>query len=44
LAVLQGRAEAEDRPTAAADAERGALSAAVRGAVTAIPEAMRRMK
>ncbi|MEJ7730042.1 MAG: hypothetical protein WKG00_12580 [Polyangiaceae bacterium] len=44
LAVLQGRAETEDQPTAAADAERGAVSGAVRGAITAIPEAMRRMK
>lgn len=44
LAVLQGRAETEDAPSAAAAAERDALSGAVKGAIGAIPEAIRRMK
>jgi hypothetical protein len=44
LAILEGRARAEDRPVAAAGAERDALAAAVRGAITAIPEAIRRMQ
>ena len=44
LAILEGRAQAEDRPGEAAGAERDALAGAVRGAITAIPEAIRRMK
>ena len=44
LAILEGRAQAEDRPSAAAAAERDALKAAVRQAVGSIPEALRRMQ
>jgi len=44
LAVLEGRARAEESPGAAARAERDALAVAVRGAITAIPEAIRRMQ
>lgn len=44
LAVLEGRARAEESPGAAARAERDALTVAVRGAITAIPEAIRRMQ
>ncbi len=42
LAIVEGRARAEEAPSAAAVAERGALAAAARGAVTAVPEAIRR--
>lgn len=50
VAILEGRAQADapaaERalPSAAARAERGALSGAVRGAVTAIPDAIERMR
>ena len=44
LAVLEGRAQVEDRPAAAAGVERDAVAGAVRGAITAIPEAIRRMQ
>jgi hypothetical protein len=42
LVIVEGRARAEDAPAAAAEAERGALAGAVRGAITAVPEAIRR--
>lgn len=42
LFIVQGNARAEDVPSAALAAERDALSAAVRGAIAAVPEAMRR--
>jgi hypothetical protein len=42
LVIIEGHARAEDSPTKAADAERGALAGAVRGAITAVPEAIRR--
>ena len=41
LAIVEGRARAEDAPAAAIEAERGALAGAVRGAITALPEAIR---
>jgi hypothetical protein len=41
LAIVEGRARAEDGPSAAIEAERGALAGAVRGAITALPEAIR---
>jgi len=40
LAIIQGRALAEDDAGAEADAERGALTGAAEGAVRAIPEAI----
>jgi hypothetical protein len=42
LFIVQGNARAEDVPSAVLSAERDALAAAVRGAITAVPEAMRR--
>lgn len=42
LVIVEGRARAEDAPSAAAQAERGALAGAVRGAITAVPEAIQR--
>ena len=44
LGVVQGRAETEGRRSTAALTERDALAGAMRGAISAIPEAMRRMK
>ncbi len=41
LAIVEGRARAEDAPSAAIEAERDALAGAVRGAITALPEAIR---
>jgi hypothetical protein len=40
LAIVEGRARAEDLPAAAADTERDALAGAVRGAITALPKAI----
>lgn len=40
LAIIQGRALAEDDPGAELDAERGALTGAAAGAVRAIPDAI----
>jgi len=42
LAIVEGRARAEDMPAAAAAAERDALAGAARGAITAVPEAIKR--
>lgn len=42
LFIVQGHARAEDVPSAVLSAERDALSAAVRGAIAAVPEAMHR--
>jgi hypothetical protein len=42
LAIVQGRAGAEGPPAAAAQAEREALAAAVRSAIAAVPESIRR--
>lgn len=42
LAVVEGRARAEGSSAARTHAEEGALSGAVRGAVAALPEAIRR--
>jgi len=42
LAIIQGRALAEDDAGAEAEAERGALNGAAQGAVRAIPEAIRK--
>ena len=42
LFLVEGKARAEDASTAGARAERDALSAAVRGAITAVPEGLRR--
>jgi len=42
LAIVEGRAQAEEAPSAGARAQRGALAGAARGAVTALPEAIRR--
>jgi len=44
LAVVEGRARAEDAASAGMAAERDALSAAVRSAITAVPEAIRRLQ
>jgi hypothetical protein len=42
LAIVEGRARAEDAPSAAERAERDALSAAARSAIKAVPESIRR--
>lgn len=42
LVIVEGRARAEDAPSAAAEAERDALAEAVRGAIASVPEAIRR--
>jgi hypothetical protein len=42
LFIIEGRARAEDSDAAGARAERDALRAAVRGAVAAVPEALRK--
>lgn len=44
LFVVEGRARAEDGSTAAPRAERDALRAAVRGAITAVPDGLRRSR
>ena len=44
LAILEGNAQTEEQTSAARAAERGALAGAVRGAITAIPEAMKRVR
>ena len=44
LAIVEGRARAEDAASAAVAAERDALPAAVRSAITAVPEAIRRLQ
>lgn len=41
LAIVEGRALAEDTSSAAQSAEQGALSGAARGAIKAVPEAIR---
>ena len=41
LAVVEGRARAEDAPAAAERAERDALAAAARSAIKAVPESIR---
>jgi hypothetical protein len=41
LAIVEGRARAEDAPNAERAAERDALAGAVRGAISALPEAIR---
>jgi hypothetical protein len=43
LAIVEGRARAEDAATAGMAAERDALAAAVRSAIAAVPEAIRRL-
>lgn len=43
LAIVEGRARAEDAATAGMEAERDALAAAVRSAIAAVPEALRRL-
>lgn len=42
LAILEGRAKVEDLASASARAQRDALAGAVRGAIAAVPEAIRR--
>lgn len=44
LAIVEGRARAEDAATAGIAAERDALAGAVRSAITAVPEAIRRLQ
>ena len=44
LAIVEGRARAEDAASAGIAAERDALAAAVRSAITAVPEAIRRLQ
>jgi len=42
LAIVEGKAKVEDAPAAIAAAERDALAGAVRGAISALPEAIMR--
>lgn len=44
LAIVEGRARAEDAAAAGIAAERDALAGAVRSAITAVPEAIRRLQ
>jgi hypothetical protein len=44
LAIVEGRARAEDAASAGIAAERDALAGAVRSAITAVPEAIRRLQ
>ena len=44
LAIVEGRARAEDAATAGIAAERDALAGAVRSAIIAVPEAIRRLQ
>lgn len=44
LAIVEGRARAEDSATAGLAAERDALAGAVRSAIIAVPEAIRRLQ
>jgi hypothetical protein len=44
LAIVEGRARAEDAAAAGMAAERDALAGAVRSAITAVPEAIRRLQ
>jgi hypothetical protein len=43
-AILDGRATAEDAPSAGERAEQGALEAAVQGAIKRVPEAVQKVQ